>query len=374
MKKIHYTKPSIGQLELEYAMDAVRNGWGERCYEYINRFEQNFAAYLGVKHAVATSSCTGALHLGLRALDIGVGDEVILGDINWVASVAPVFYVGATPILVDVLEDSWCLDPEAVSRAITKKTKAIIAVHLYGNLAPMDELQSLADRHGLILIEDAAEALGSTYRGRKAGSQSRFSTFSFHGTKTVTTGEGGMLATDDDKLCSRVQQLNNHGRAANDVRQFWPSELGHKYKMSNLQAAIGCAQLERIEELIHRKRDIFAHYRAGVLPALPDARMNPEPEGMFNSYWMPTVVLPKTHAAKRDAILETMRESRIDARVFFPPLSDTPVFSHLPRPTTPHAHDLSRRSINLPSYHDLTTADQHRVIEAVLRGLGEWCD
>src|SRR5262249_8568546 len=168
MSRVLYTKPSIGELELEYVTDAVRSGWGDRCYDYIKRFERDFATYLGVQHAVATSSCTGALHLGLRALDVGPGDEVILADINWIASAAPVFYVGATPILVDVLRDSWCLDPRAVAEAITPRTKAIIAVHLYGNLAALDELKALADRRGLILIEDAAEALGSEYKGRKA--------------------------------------------------------------------------------------------------------------------------------------------------------------------------------------------------------------
>jgi perosamine synthetase len=371
MTKIHYTKPSIGERELEYAMDAVRNGWGERCYDYIKRFERDFSIYLGVKYAVATSSCTGALHLGLRALNISPGDEVILADINWIAVAAPIFYVGATPILVDVLEDSWCLDPAKVASAITPKTKAIIAVHLYGNLAALNELKALADRHGLALIEDTAEALGSEYKGRKAGSMSTLSVFSFHGTKTMTTGEGGMLATNDEVLCRRVEQLNNHGRAANDMRQFWPSEVGHKYKISNLQAALGCAQLERIDELVSRKRDIFARYRDALLTALPNAEMNPEPRGMFNSYWMPTLVLPEKHAAKRDAVLESMRTAAIDARIFFPPLSDTPVFKHLPRVATPHAHDLSRRAFNLPSYHDLTIADQRRVIDAVLQGLCE---
>src|SRR5215471_10300640 len=172
MKRIHFAKPSVGEQELELVVDAVRNGWGEHCYDYIKRFEQQFASYLGVNHAVATSSCTGALHLGLRALGIGSGDEVILGDINWVAAAAPVFYVGATPVLVDVLEDSWCLDPQAVAEAITPRTKAIVAVHLYGNLAALDELRSLADQNDLALIEDAAEALGSVYRGHKAGSRS----------------------------------------------------------------------------------------------------------------------------------------------------------------------------------------------------------
>jgi perosamine synthetase len=369
MNKILYTKPSIGERELEYAIDAVRNGWGEHCYDYIKRFEKDFSNYLGVKYAVATSSCTGALHLGLRASNIGPGDEVILGDINWIASAAPIFYVGANPVVVDVLEDSWCLDPDAVAQAITPKTKAIIAVHLYGNLAALDELMTLANRYKLTLIEDAAEALGSEFKGRKAGSMSAFSVFSFHGTKVMTTGEGGMLATNDEALCRRVEQLNQHGRAKNEARQFWPSELGNKYKMSNVQAALGCAQLERIDELIRRKREIFVRYRDSLLPSLRSATMNPEPQGVFNSYWMPTLVLPREQCSRRDALLESMGESGIDARSFFPPLSDTPVFRHLSNRDTPRAHDLTKRAFNLPSYHEMTAADQQRVIDAILQGV-----
>ena len=369
MSRIHYTKPSIGQLELEYVTDAVRNGWGERCYDYIHRFQNDFARYLGVSHAVATSSCTGALHLGLRALDIGPGDEVILADINWVASAAPVFYVGAVPVLVDVLEDSWCLDPEQVRRAITPRTRAIIAVHLYGNLAAMRELQEIADQHGIALIEDAAEALGSAIDGHKAGSLSTFSVFSFHGTKVMTTGEGGMLASRDAELVRRVEQLNNHGRAAGDMRQFWPSELGHKYKMSNLQAALGCAQLERIDELVRRKREIFAYYAERLLPALPGSRMNPEPAGSLNSYWMPTLVLPTELAGRRADVLESLRLAGIDARIFFQPLGDTPVFAGIARKPTPVSHDLAQRAFNLPSYHDMSRMDQDRVVNAILAGI-----
>lgn len=369
MKRIHYTKPSVGELELDYVTDAVRNGWGERCYDYIHRLQEAFAGYLGVDHAIATSSCTGALHLGLRALDIGPGDEVILADTNWIASAAPIFYVGATPVVVDVLADSWCLDPDAVRAAITPRTRAIIAVHLYGNLAALEALHAIADAHGLALIEDAAEALGSIYKGRMAGSLSTFSVFSFHGTKVMTTGEGGMLATDDAELARRVERLNNHGRAAGDMRQFWPSELGHKYKMSNLQAALGCAQLERIEELVQRKREIFARYRQHLTAQLPGARMNPEPEDCRNSYWMPTLVLPSDSPVAMPVVLERMRQAGIDARIFFQPLSDTPVFADLVNRPTPIAHDLATRSFNLPSYHDLSVEDQQHVITTVVAAL-----
>jgi perosamine synthetase len=365
-RKIYYTKPSIGEREAELVMDAVRNGWGEHCYDYIARFEKDFAKRIGVRHAVATSSCTGAIQLGLRALDLVPDDEVVMADTNWVASMAPMLHLGLRPRLVDVLPDSWCIDPEAAANAITPRTRAIMAVHLYGNLADMQRLQQIADEHGLVLIEDAAEALGSKIQGRMAGSSSRFSVFSFHGTKTLTTGEGGMLATNDPVLADRVRQLNNHGRAANDPRQFWPSELGYKFKMSNIQAALGCAQLERLDALVDRKRKIFQHYQRRFTAALPDARMNPEPTGCFNSYWMPTLVLPPRLAHRRDAVLAALRERGIDARIVFHALSDTPVGSGLALAPTPVAHAVAASGLNLPTYHDMTLEDQDVVVDAVL--------
>jgi perosamine synthetase len=244
--RIHYTKPSITELEIGYATDAASNGWGEHCYDYIHRFEAMFRQHLGVKHAIATSSATGALHIGMAAMGIGPGDEVVLADINWIASAAPIVYLGATPVLVDVLEDSWCLDPAAVEAAITPRTKAILAVHLYGNLCDMDALREIGLRHGIPVIEDAAEAIGSIWQGQRAGSMGVFGAFSFHGTKTITTGEGGIFVTNDDALYERALTLSNHGRARGETRQFWPATIGFKYKMSNLQAAIGCGQLERI--------------------------------------------------------------------------------------------------------------------------------
>jgi perosamine synthetase len=355
--KIYYTKPSISDLEIRYATDAAANGWGEHCYDYINRFERSFREHLGVQYAIATSSCTGALHMGLAALGIGPGDEVILADINWIASVAPITYLGAKPVLVDVLPDTWCIDPKQAEAAITPRTKAILAVHLYGNLCDMDALRAVAARHDISIIEDAAEALGSAWHGQKAGSMGLFGTFSFHGSKTVTTGEGGMFVTNDALIFERVRTLSNHGRSHIQTKQFWPDVVGFKYKMSNIQAAIGCAQMERLSELIAGKRRVFKAY-ASRLADLP-LTMNPEPPETVNGYWMPTVVADQGIPFNREALLAAFKKDNIDGRVFFWPLSLTPMFER--RPENVVAHGLYPRAINLPTYHDLSESDVARV-------------
>lgn len=365
MSRIHYTLPSITELEIRYVEDAIRHGWGERCYDYIKRFEAGFAQHLGVPYAIATSSCTGALHMGMAALGIGPGDEVIMADTNWIASAAPITYLGAKPVFVDVLVDSWCLDPAKVEAAITSATKAILAVHLYGNLCEMDVLLEIGARHGIPVIEDAAEAIGSSYRGRRAGSMGAFGSFSFHGTKTLTTGEGGMFVTHDETLFQKVLGLSNHGRLAGQSKQFWPELLGFKYKMSNLQAAVGCAQTERIEELIGAKRAVFAAYRER-LADLP-LTMNPEPSGRVNGFWMPTIVVDEGMTFDREALLASFHADRIDGRVFFWPLSQLPMFT--PQPANRVAYALPARAMNLPSYHDLDEAGIDRVVRHVRAAL-----
>jgi perosamine synthetase len=364
--RIHYTKPSITEREVGYATDAATNGWGERCYDYILRFEALFQQHLGVRYAIATASGTGALHLGMAGLGIGPGDEVILGDINWIASAAPIVHLGATPVLVDVAATSWCLDPAQVEAAITSQTKAILAVHLYGNLCDLDRLLEIGRRHGIPVIEDAAEAIGSVWHGRRAGSLGAFGAFSFHGTKTITTGEGGVFVTDDALLYERVLTLSNHGRVRGEPRQFWPAVVGYKYKMSNVQAAIGCAQLERIDELIAGKRRVFEYYR-NALGDLALA-MNPEPEATTNGYWMPTIVANRGIDFDRTALLAAFNADNIDARVFFWPLSCLPMFAPCPSHTV--SHSLSARALNLPSYHDLEASDMDRVVRLLLASFG----
>ncbi|MCB2108497.1 MAG: DegT/DnrJ/EryC1/StrS family aminotransferase [Rhodobacteraceae bacterium] len=359
---IRYTQPSIGDLEVAYATDAVKNGWGAHFNDYLVKFEEHARSFVGTQHAIATSSCTGAIHLGLAALGIGRGDEIIIADANWIASVAPVVHLGATPVFVDIDATTWCLVPEAVEKAITPRTKAVIAVHLYGNLCAIDRLSDLCRRHNIALIEDCAEAIGSQWRGEQVGRFGRFSVFSFHGTKTVTTGEGGLLATNDDALAERVRMLNNHGRAAGETKQFWASEVGYKYKMSNVQAAIGCAQLERVDELIAAKRKVFQVYADG-LAHLPHITFNPEPQGTRNGYWMPTVVFDRKAGVTREQLMAAFKAQNIDARPFFYPLSSLPMFNACPQNTV--SYDIPARAINLPSSPHMPEADQQRVIDVL---------
>ena len=359
--RIYYTKPSITELEVQYATDAAANGWGEKCYDYIKRFEEAFKDHLCVEYAIATSSCTGALHMGMSALGIGSGDEVILADTNWIATAAPIVHLGANPVFVDVLEDSWCINPDLVEQSITPRTKAIIAVHLYGNLCDMDKLLKIGEKYGVPVIEDAAEAIGSVYNDKRAGSMGKFGVFSFHGTKTLSTGEGGMFVTRDIDLYEHVLTLSSHGIVRGQTKQFWPEMVGFKYKMSNIQAALGCAQMERIDKLIEGKRRVFEAYREG-LAGLP-LKMNPEPASGQNGYWMPTIVVDDLVPFNRDRLLKRFRQSNIDGRVFFWPLSMLPKFKS--KPENKVSYRLYDRAVNLPSYKDLTVEQINRVVAQV---------
>ena len=361
---IPYTKPSVTALEVGYASDAAANGWGHACYRYLDRFEREFAERIGSSRAVATSSGTGALHLGMAALGIGAGDEVILADSNWIATVAPITHLQATPVFVDILPDTWCIDPSLAESAITSRTKAIIATHLYGNLCDLDRLQSICQRHGIYLIEDAAEAIGATYRGRHAGSVGAFGAFSFHGTKTITTGEGGALVTSNPDIWESVLMLNNHGRAQDETRHFWPSQIGYKFRMSNIQAALGCGQLLRWEELTERKRWILDYYRQH-LEEYDFISMNPSIDGMVEGAWMPNVVFSESANVSRESLLSAFQRMGIDGRPFFWPLRSLPLFTGS-EPPGQIATSIASRSLNLPSFHAISEAQLDTVVETVL--------
>jgi perosamine synthetase len=364
-KRIPINKPSITELEIKYVNDAIRNGWGEKCYDYIHRFENSFAQYQKTKYALATSSCTGAIHLSLMAMGVKAGDEVIVPELTWIASVEPILYIGAKPVFVDVLEDTWCIDPQKIKKAITPKTKAILIVHLYGNVCEMDEIMEIANEHKLMVLEDAAEGLGSEYKGNKAGSIGHAGVFSFHGTKTLSTGEGGILVTNNEFLYERAKVLNDHGRNPKDPdnKMFWMREYGYKYKISNLQAAMGVAQIERIEELVEKKRLIFNRY-ADLLKDIP-CKMNPEHSYTKNSYWLPTVIFDKSLNFNREGFFTFMKANNIDSRPFFYPLSSLPMFETKLENTV--SYEIFGRGINLPSFHDISESQIKRVTELLMK-------
>ncbi len=366
--KIYYSKPSITKLEIDYAADAAKNGWGEQCYEYINRFEESFKHHIGVKYAIATSSCTGALHMGLAAMNIGPSDEVIMADTNWIATASPICHSGAKPVFVDILPDTWCIDPIKAEAAITKNTKAIVATHLYGNLCDIDMLLEIGEKYNIAIIEDSAEAIGSIYKGKRAGSLGTFSTFSFHGTKTLTTGEGGMLLTDDEKLFERVLTLSNHGRERRQTKQFWADRLGFKFKMSNIQAAIGCAQMKRIDELIEKKKYIFKKYK-DYCDQYDFLEINAEQTDCNLGCWMPTVVFSSQSKITRELLQKEFKNEGVDARIFFWPLSGLPMFE--PKPENLFAYDIPTRAINLPSYHDITDEQIKIVLDVIQRVINQ---
>jgi perosamine synthetase len=362
MKKILYAKPSITRLEIDYVTDAITNGWGEHCYDYIEKLSDRIKKYFGVKYAWPTSSCHGALHIVLMALGIGPGDEVIVPDITWIGSVSPINWLGAKPVFIDVLPDTWCINPALIEEKITDKTKAIIVVHLYGNLVDMDAVMEVAKKYDLPIIEDTAEALGSEYKDKKAGSSGDFGIFSFHGTKTLTTGEGGTIISNRKDLADRITTIENQGRRPDKHIMFWVDEFGLKYKMSNIQAALGLAQFERVDKLVEKKRTIFYWYEQALINFnFDDIMINPELTGTKNSYWMPTVVFGDSYNIDRDKLIEDMNRQGIAVRPFFYPVSMFPMYKNSENNSV--SYSIYKTGINLPSYFELNKSDIYYVCE-----------
>lgn len=374
LERILVSGPWITQKEIDYVTDAVSNAWYGNANIYHERFEQAFANYLGMRYAVALPSCTSAIHLSLLALGLGPGDEVIVPDATWIASAAPITYVGATPVFADINQQSWCISAETLAACITPRTKAVIIVDLYGNMPEMDGLLEVARKHGLAVIEDAAEAAGAEYADRRAGSFGDTGVFSFHGSKMLTTGEGGMLVTNDEKVLHRVLFLRDHGRQPGD-KHFWNREVAYKYKMSSMQAALGLAQLERIEELLERKREIFAWYKQ-ELEGVEEISLNYEVPGAKNAYWMVTVVLDRNYGIEKETLQQELSEQQIDCRPFFHPLSSIPAYEHLPQAHEARArnhvsYEICPFGLNLPSGLNLTKEDVRYVCNALKKILGQ---
>ncbi len=374
MNRIPVAGPSITEREVAYVADAAKNAWYERAGDYHDRFEAAFRAYVGRKHAMALPSCTSALHLALASLGVGPGDEVIVPDVTWIGTSAPIDYVGATVVFADIDPVTWCLSPEAVRACMTERTRAVIAVDLYGGVPDYAGLRAVLEGTNIPLIEDAAEAIGASYGGAKAGALGDVGTFSFHGSKTLTTGEGGMLVSDRDDLSTRASMLRDHGRAPGDVG-FLNAQVAFKYKMSSLQAALGLAQLERVDELVRQKRTTFGWYQE-ELGALRGVSWNAEPPGTKNAFWMTTAVLSPDRGVTKDVLAKRLFDAGVDTRPFFYPLSAIPAYAGRPeakkaRERNVVAYRVSPYGVNLPSSAALTRRQVSRVAEAFKSALGE---
>lgn len=373
MKRIPVAGPWITEKEVAYVADAAASGWYERAAEYPQRFERALAERVGVKHAVALPHCTSALHLALVALGVGPGDEVIVPEITWIATAAPIQYVGAQPVFADVDPITWCLTAESVQRVMTEKTKAVISVDLYGGMPEYGRLKGLCDEWGIALVEDAAQAIGALSGDKAAGSFGVAGTFSFHGSKTLTTGEGGMLVTDDEALYREVLFLRDHGRAPGD-KLFLNSKVAFKYRMSAVQAALGLAQTERLDALIDKKREIFGWYQT-ALAGTPGLTLNAEPLGTKNTYWMVTPVWDAAYGIEKFEMMRRLAEVGIESRPFFAPLSSLPAYAGTAAAEAGArdnrvAYSLSLRAINLPSALCLTRDDVEGVSQEFRRILG----
>jgi perosamine synthetase len=344
---IPVSEPNISERESEYVLDAVRSTFVSSFGPYLDRFEREFAKFVGATHAIAVANGTVALHLALSVLDFRAGDEVIVPNITFIASANMVRICGAVPVLADVDAATWNMSPASVERLITPRTRAIMPVHLYGNPCDMDALARIADKHGLIIVEDAAEAIGARFGGRHVGTLGRVGTFSFYGNKTITTGEGGMVVTDDAALAARMRLLKSHGMSP--TKKYWFDEAGFNFRMTNVQAAIGCAQMERIDELVAKKRHIASLYDRWLAPSIGRVV---EQSGGSHSYWMYSALLPD--GVDRDRFAEALRQRQVDSRPIFYPLSDMPPYRDARFELSPAARRVAAQGLSFPSSTRLT--------------------
>ncbi|NEZ43524.1 aminotransferase class I/II-fold pyridoxal phosphate-dependent enzyme [Paenibacillus alvei] len=347
--------PMLNGNEKKYVMDCLDTTWISSNGPYLERFERQFAAFCQTKHAIACSNGTTALHLALMAHGVGPGDEVIVPTLTFVATANAVRYCGATPVFVDSEPETWNMDPEAIENCITLRTKGIVAVHLYGHPAHMDPIMQLANKHGLFVIEDAAEAIGAQYKGKMAGSLGHTATFSLFGNKVITTGEGGVVTTDDDVIAEKMKLLRGQGIDKN--KKYWHPIIGYNYRMTNIQAAIGCAQLENIDWHIRQRIRVAMHYYDYLQN---DDRLLLPVQKVWakNVYWMFSIVLNHGTEAKRDSVMLRLKEHGIETRPFFYPMHILPPYKHNQSLAGfPVANRIASQGMNLPSHADLTEED-----------------
>lgn len=360
MIRIPIYQPSLSGREKEYVMDCLDSTWISSKGSYIGRFEKAFSEKIGVKHALTVSNGTVALHLALVALGIKAGDEVIVPSLTYIASVNAITYTNAKPVFVDSLPDTWQQDPQDIRQKITAKTRAIMVVHLYGHPCDMDSIMQIAEEYGLYVIEDCAEAFGSTYKGKYVGSIGNIATFSFFGNKTITTGEGGMVVTNSPELFSKAAHFRGQGLASQ--REYWHDVIGYNYRMTNICAAIGLAQLEQADNFIQAKRAIALRYQQ-ELANLP-VSLHHEGADVTHTYWMNSILVEE--AKDREALRAYLAKDGIETRPLFYPIHTMPMYC-AESSDYPVAENLALRGINLPSWPAMSTQEQDHVIESIRR-------
>lgn len=373
-ERLYLSPPHMGQEERRLLLEAFDSNWVAPLGPHVDAFQEEFADYVGVKRAVALSSGTAALHLALIALGIGPGDEVLVSTLTFAGSVNPIRYVGATPVLIDSESRSWNMDPALVESYLTgaakrgKLPKAIVPVHLYGQVADMGPIQAMAERYGIPVIEDAAEALGGTYHGRKAGTMSKVAIFSFNGNKVITTSGGGMVVSDDDRLLDHILKLATQAREP--APHYEHVEIGYNYRLSNLLAAVGRGQMQVLESRIEARRRIFDRY-AEALTGVPGITLQADAGWGRHTRWLTTILVDaRTFGASREELRQALERLNIESRPFWKPMHLQPVYASAPHVLSGVSDHLFAQGLCLPSGSAMSEEDQKRVIAEVLRVAG----
>jgi perosamine synthetase len=356
-------QPTLEGNERKYVMQCMDTNWISSRGKFVDEFEEGFSHYCGVRFGITTNSGTTALHLALATMGLGDGDEVIIPSFTMISTANAITYLGAKPIPVDVEPVTWNIDPDKIEAKITDKTRAIIPIHTYGHPADMDRLQSIADKYGLDIVEDAAEAHGAEYKGKRVGSFGKMASFSFYANKIITTGEGGMIVTDDEELAGRLHTLRNYGFT--QERHFWHKVMGFSYRMTNLQAAIGLGQFEKIDELVQGRIDNARLY-SRLLADIPGITTPHESKDVKAVYWMYGVLVEDEFGLTKDELRQKLADRGIETRSFFIPIHLQPIYSYLLSDEFPVSEELGRKGFYLPSASNLRP-DQIEFIVDVIR-------